>query len=89
MKTDDIDKIIAEALEEHKGKRKGGSKQGRSMDAAKLMKIRNVLNTLMIIGFVLAVIVYFAFPEQRVLYYSFGFGAIVVKIVEFGIRFLF
>ncbi len=89
MKTDDIDKIIAEALEEHKGKRKGSSRQGRGMDAAKLMKIRNVLNALMIIGFILAVIVYFAFPEQRLLYYSLGFGAIFVKIVEFGVRFLF
>ncbi len=88
MKTDDIDKIIAEALEAERGKKKGGlsPKDGKGKGIA---TARKVLNAVFMIGFVAAVIVYFACPEQRVLFFSLGFGAMLLKIVEFALRFMF
>lgn len=91
MKTDDIDKIIAEALEEEKGKKQGGKKglNNGSPKSKIIGKLRKVLNVLFMLGFLLAVILYFAFPEQRVLFFSVGFGSMLLKIVEFALRFLF
>ncbi len=88
MKTDDIDKIIAEALEAEKRK-KGGTAKSSDSRGTNVDKVRRVLNVLFMIGFVAAVIVYFACPEQRVLFFSLGFGAMFLKIVEFALRFMF
>ena len=48
-----------------------------------------VLNIVFMAGFLAAVIVYFALPENRVLFFSLGFGAILIKLVEFFLRFMF
>lgn len=91
MKTEDIDKIIAEALEEEKNKKRGGKRQWNngSSKSKSLGKMRMVLNVLFMLGFLAAVIIYFAFPEQRTLFFVVGFGSMLLKIVEFALRFLF
>ena len=33
--------------------------------------------------------IYFALPEQRVLFFSIGFGAVALKLIEFYLRFMF
>ncbi|MBO5026048.1 MAG: hypothetical protein J6C86_07920 [Bacteroidaceae bacterium] len=86
MKTEDIDKIIAEALEEEKKGRKGHKRRGNS---ANIRNARKILNILFMTGFIAAVIIYFACPEQRVLFFCTGFGAMLLKIVEFCLRFMF
>lgn len=88
MKKEDIDRIIAEAVEnDRKGRaykwHRGKAKQGGIATA------RKVLNWTFMIGFLIAIIIYFVFPEQKVLFFSFGFGAIVLKLVEFYLRFMF
>jgi len=41
------------------------------------------------IGFVAAIAIYFLLPEQRALFFGVGFGAILLKVVEFVLRFMF
>ena len=88
MKTDDIDKIIAEALEEERKKNGGGIRRGKDSSAA-ILKVRRVLNVIFMLGALAAFALYFLFPEQRMLFMGVGFGAMLLKIVEFGLRFLF
>lgn len=92
MKTEDIDKIIADAVAESKGKSGDKpeskwhrpQKKGSGIDTA-----RKVINYIFIIGFILTVIAYFAFPDNKALFFSLGFGSLALKIVEFLLRFLF
>lgn len=87
MKSEDIDKIIAEAVNDSKRQSKWHRpSRGRSTS---IQTVRNVLNVLHVVGFVAAVVVYFVFPEHRLLFFSIGFGAIVLKLVEFYLRFMF
>lgn len=90
MQTDDIDRIIAEALEEEKGRK--GSRWHRpkkkAHDPARTKRIRNVLNTLFMLGFVAAIALYFLMPDNRVPFFCVGFGALLLKIAEFFVRFL-
>ncbi len=87
MKSDEIDKIIAEALEnDRKGKRKG-KRVGRQSDG--IRTARKILNIVFMVGFVVAVVVYFVFPDQKVLFFSIGFGSMLLKIIEFYLRFMF
>lgn len=91
MNTEDIDKIIADALEEdkknkHKSKFKFGNGSG-STDG--ILKARKILNIVFMIGFVAAIIIYVAFPENKPLFFCVGFGAMLLKIVEFFLRFMF
>jgi hypothetical protein len=87
MKADEVDKIIAEALEkdrqQHSRRRSTNSKRDNIQTA------RKVLNIIFMVGFLAAVIIYFALPDNRVLFFSVGFGAILIKIVEFILRFMF
>lgn len=83
MKSDEIDDIIAKALEENNHHRSRGSKKDKVKTA------RKVLNIIFMVGFIAAVIIYFALPEQRGLFFCVGFGALAVKIVEFFLRFMF
>ena len=86
MKQDEIDQIIAEALE----KDKNGSRWHRPKKRRQwVMPTRNVLNILFIIGFVAAILIYFLLPSQRMLFFSVGFGAVALKIAEFVLRFMF
>lgn len=86
MKTDEIDDIIAQAVAESKGKSKW-HRPKKSNDTIK--KARSVLNILFMLGFLAAVIIYFVFPDNKALFFCVGFGAMLLKIVEFALRFLF
>ena len=87
MKTDEIDDIIAKAVEESKGK-SGSRWHHPSKKKMTTEKVRSILNTLFMLGFLAAIIIYFAFPESKVLFFSVGFGAMFLKIIEFIIRFM-
>lgn len=83
MKSNEIDQIIAEALEAEK---QGHHHRRRKPDTVSI--VRKVLNVIHIVGFLAAVVIYFAWPEQRLLFFCVGFGAILIKLVEFFIRFM-
>ncbi len=84
MKEEEIDKIIAESLAESKQR-----KWKRPSDRRKRVEQwRNLLNLAFMLGFAAAIIIYFAWPEQRVLFFSVGFGAMLLKIVEFVLRWM-
>ena len=87
MKSEDIDKIIAEARGDSK-KQSKWHRPGRGRSTS-IVTARNVLNAIFMVGFVAAVAVYFVFPEQKALFFGIGFGAIAVKLVEFYLRFMF
>ncbi len=91
MKTEEIDDIIANALAESKGKSaKDGSKWHRPKHNGDIIvKIRRILNYVFILGFVVTIILYFMFPDNKALFFSVGFGSLALKIVEFLLRFLF
>lgn len=86
MKADEIDKIIAEALEADRKEK--GKRNRRTSNRDVMGIVRKVLNTVFMIGFVAAIVIYFALPEQRLLFFSVGFGALVLKLIEFFIRFV-
>jgi hypothetical protein len=87
MKADEVEKIIAEALERDRQER--GRHRGKRSKHDAILTARKVLNIVFMAGFLAAVIVYFALPENRVLFFSLGFGAILIKLVEFFLRFMF
>lgn len=87
MKQDEVDKIIAEAVAESKRSRRGKWRKGGSSNG--VQTARKVLNWAFMLGFLVAVIIYFVLPEQRTLFFSIGFSAIVLKLVEFYLRFMF
>ena len=98
MKTEEIDKIIAEALEAEKNKgknstegshRRHGTRSLTTSRSDKVVKVRKILNIVFMLGFVAAVVIYFAMPEQRMLFFCVGFGAMLIKIIEFFLRFMF
>lgn len=86
MKSDEIDKIIAEALEADKQSRHHSHRRRTTTDTRAI--IRRVLNITFMVGFLAAIIIYFAWPEQRLLFFCVGFGAIFIKLIEFFIRFM-
>lgn len=88
MNQDDVDKIIAEAVAESKNESRKKWHKGKS-HSSNVETTRRVLNWVFMVGFVAAVVIYFVLPEQRVLFFSVGFGAIAVKLVEFYLRFMF
>jgi hypothetical protein len=87
MKSDEIDKIIEEALENDKKKKHKGKKIGRQSDG--ILTARKILNAVFMLGFLAAVIIYFVFPDQKALFFSVGFGALLLKVIEFYLRFMF
>lgn len=89
MNTEDIDKIIADALEEDKKKkRKSRIKSGKGSSDGILIA-RKILNIVFMIGFVAAIIIYFVYPDNKPLFFCVGFGAMLLKITEFFLRFMF
>ena len=86
MKADEIDEIIANAVAESKGK---SGKPIRKKNSSAVLKARNVLNIIFMLGFLAAIIIYFAMPEQKALFFTVGFGALLLKLIEFALRFLF
>lgn len=86
MEQSEVDKIIAEALADSKKKSRWHKPSSRNTN---ILKIRNILNWTFMALFAVAVIVYFMWPEQRTLFFCLGFGAMLLKIVEFFLRFMF
>ena len=86
MKADEIDEIIANAVAESKGK---SARTQRKKNSSAVQKARSVLNILFMLGFLAAVIIYFAMPEQKALFFTVGFSALLLKLIEFALRFLF
>ena len=82
MNTEDIDKIIAEALE----KDKEGGKGRKRRDP--IFVARKTINTVFVIGAVAAIIAYFACPDPAV-FKIIGFSALGLKVIEFFLRFMF
>lgn len=88
MNQEDVDKIIAEAVAESKeNSRKKWHKGGTS--SSSVATARRILNWVFMIGFLAAILIYFLLPEQRVLFFCVGFGAVALKLVEFYLRFVF
>lgn len=87
MQQDEIDKIIAEAVASSKKQSKWHRQDNKKRDV--ILRARQVLNAVFMLGFLAAIIIYFAMPENRVLFFSVGFGAMAIKIVEFILRFMF
>ena len=88
MNQQDVDKIIAEAVAESKKESRQKWHKGKSSSDS-VTTARRVLNWIFMIGFVAAVVIYCALPDQKVLFFSVGFGAVVLKLVEFYLRFMF
>ena len=88
MNQEDVDKIIAEAVAESKNESRKKWHNGKS-STHHLETARRVLNWVFMIGFVAAIVIYFVLPEQRTLFFSIGFGAIALKLIEFYLRFMF
>ncbi len=82
-----MDKVIADAVAESKKQSKWHRPEKKRFSPEKVMQIRRVLNMLFMIGFVFAIVIYFAFPDHKVLFFSIGFGSMIIKIIEFVIRF--
>ncbi len=78
MNREEIEKLIAET-----------AKKERNRNNFDVEKVRALLNIIFIICAVIGIIVYFAYPEQRLI----GMGTIgvgmIFKVVEFFLRFLF
>lgn len=83
-----MDKLIADAVADSKKSSKWHRPEGKGMSREKVERMRRILNAVFMIGFVACVIIYFAFPENKVLFFSVGFGAMIIKIIEFVIRFM-
>ena len=85
---EEIDKIIAEAVAESKKQSKWHRPtKGPSPEA--IMKARKILNFVFMAMGIAAVIIYFTWPEQRPIFFCVGFGAVILKVVEFILRFMF
>lgn len=80
----EIDEIIARSVAESKGQSKWHRPKH---DRARTNQLRTLLNTLFMLGFVAAIVIYFLLPDHRLLFFVVGFGAMVLKIVEFIVRF--
>lgn len=88
MNQNEVDKIIAEAVaESKKGSQKRWHKGKTSSDG--ITKTRAILNWVFMLGFIVAIMIYFVLPDQKIWFFSIGFGAIILKLVEFYLRFMF
>ena len=86
---EEMDKIIAEALADSKKQSKWHRPDNKGLSADKIREARKILNFLFMALFAVALVIYFVFPEQRPLFFCVGFGAMILKIVEFILRFMF
>lgn len=89
MKQDEVDKIIADAVADSKKARRRKWHKGGGSSYEGIQTVRKVLNWTFMLGFLAAVIIYFTMPEERTLFFCIGFSAIVLKLVEFYLRFMF
>jgi len=87
VKSSEVDQIIADAV--NKSKRESKWHRPSKGNSTSILTARRLLNAAFMIGFVLTIIVYFVFPEKKILFFSLGFGSMILKIVEFYLRFMF
>ena len=85
MKSDEVDQLIEEAPAESKG---GNRRKGYRSGGDGKKRARQILNIIFMLGALATVIIYFACPEQKMLFFGVGFGSVLVKVAEFFIRFL-
>lgn len=88
MNADEIDKIIAEAVADSKNQGKSKRTRGKR-NGDSIVKARKALNWAFMIGFLATIVIYFVLPEQKSLFFSLGFGSILLKLIEFYLRFMF
>lgn len=88
MQQDEVDKIIAEAVASSKKESKWHRPSGKSL---KIQRARQVLNALFMIGFIAAIIIYILQwnSHDKTLFFCVGFGSMILKIIEFILRFMF
>ncbi|MBQ0023621.1 MAG: hypothetical protein KBT29_10335 [Prevotellaceae bacterium] len=86
MNSDEIDKIIADAVADSK---KQSSHKWHKKGTDKVMIARKVLNWSFMLLFAAAIVIYFILPEQKALFFGIGFGAVFLKLIEFYLRFMF
>lgn len=87
MNADEVDKIIAEALAESKGKKyKRRNEKSKSFNKD---KVRRILNMIFMIGAILTFILYFILPEHKVVSFTIGGISLFIKIVDYFLRFMF
>lgn len=82
MQEEEIDKIIEEAL------RNDGRSKYRKPCKDKTKTLRNLLNALFLVGCAATLFVYFKYPDDKTLFFCVGFGSVLLKVVEYFIRFL-
>lgn len=85
MKSEEVDKLIEEALAESKG---GKKHKNRNTNNSAKTKARQIINIVFMLGALATVIIYFTCPEQKMLFFSVGFGSVLLKVAEYFIRFL-
>lgn len=50
-------------------------------------QLRNLLNTLFLIGFLVALILYISIPEDRTAFLAVCFVSMIIKVAEYIVRF--
>ena len=86
---EEMDKIIAEALADSKKQSKWHRPNNKRLNPEKVVEARKILNFLFMALFAAALVIFFVFPDQRPLFFCVGFGAMILKIIEFILRFMF
>lgn len=79
MNREEIEKLVEESANQARKHRKGPSTD----------QIRKVLNTLFLIAAVVGLVCYFAIPENRWIGLGIVGGGMILKVIEFFIRFMF
>lgn len=79
MNREEIEKLIEETAQKERFKKKGVS----------IEKLRNILNAVFMICAVAGVILYFAWPDNRLVGIAVIGVGMFFKIIEFFLRFLF
>lgn len=79
MNREEIEKLVEESAHQARKQRKGPSTD----------QIRKVLNTLFLILALIGIICYFAIPDNRWIGIGIVGGGMILKVIEFFIRFMF
>lgn len=79
MNREEIEKLVEESAHQARKHHRGPSTD----------QIRKVLNTLFLIAAVVGVVCYFAMPENRWIGLGIVGGGMILKVIEFFIRFMF
>ena len=90
MTQEEMDKLIADAVADSKKKSKWHRPNKKGLlQPETVTQMRTILNFLFMAGFAVALVIYFVFPEHKTLFFCVGFGSVILKIIEFILRFMF